>query len=410
MIRPPNVQFDLPQRDINGPLEVCVRDSTIEDVTDALILCHTTDGVVASGFGVGIRFDLESDTTEDRPAGAIHVAWTSHLDPGTSDMKFMVYDSGTRSEVLRLRTQVVDISASTAITGLSSVDNASLQVLSITANYAGTPANGFGSYIQLSGKSSTSTGQDMADIKAEWVDVTHATRSSDLIFYAYYTGTAREGMRIRGGSSNTQIGFLGATPVSRQGNTTDLKDVLVNFGFLTDGGATPLVTNDGEIACGDLTATTAQIVESDAVTNTTTTVFTVSHRSTGTPAAGFGSETNFRLESSTTEDRLAAQILVTWVVATDASRTGRITINAYDSAGAAREGVRIEGSGSATLLGFYGTAAVAQPSSTGETTGFTGGAGTAVRNDSTFTGNVGATAYRISDIVKHLKNLGLIAQ
>ena len=59
-------------------------------------------------------------------------------------------------------------------------------------------------------------------------------------------------------------------------------------------------------------------------------------------------------------------------------------------------------------LGFYGTTAIAKPSSTGETTGFTAGSGTAVNDDSTFTGNVGSMAYRLSDIVKHLKNLGLI--
>jgi len=48
-------------------------------------------------------------------------------------------------------------------------------------------------------------------------------------------------------------------------------------------------------------------------------------------------------------------------------------------------------------------------SGTGETVGFTTGAGTAVKDDSTFTGNVGSTAYRISDIVKALKNTGLLA-
>jgi len=63
----------------------------------------------------------------------------------------------------------------------------------------------------------------------------------------------------------------------------------------------------------------------------------------------------------------------------------------------------------ADKLAFYNTTPIVQPTSTGETTGFTAGAGTGVNDDSTFTGNVGATAYRISDIVKHLKNLGLIA-
>jgi len=59
-------------------------------------------------------------------------------------------------------------------------------------------------------------------------------------------------------------------------------------------------------------------------------------------------------------------------------------------------------------LGFYGTTAIVKPAGTGETVGFTAGAGTAVLDDSTFTGNVGATAYRISDVVKALKNLGLM--
>lgn len=59
--------------------------------------------------------------------------------------------------------------------------------------------------------------------------------------------------------------------------------------------------------------------------------------------------------------------------------------------------------------GFYGTDPVAQPSSTGETGGFTAGSGTSVNDDSTFTGNVGSTAYTVGDLVKHLKNTGLLA-
>ena len=59
-------------------------------------------------------------------------------------------------------------------------------------------------------------------------------------------------------------------------------------------------------------------------------------------------------------------------------------------------------------VGFYGEAAGAQPSSAGETAGFTAGAGTAVLDDSTFTGNVGTIAYTIGDVVKHLKTLGLL--
>lgn len=68
------------------------------------------------------------------------------------------------------------------------------------------------------------------------------------------------------------------------------------------------------------------------------------------------------------------------------------------------------GAAAGQKVGFFNTTPVVQPSTTGETVGFVGGAGTTVHDDSTFTGNVGSTAYRLSDIVKALKNLGIIAQ
>jgi hypothetical protein len=51
----------------------------------------------------------------------------------------------------------------------------------------------------------------------------------------------------------------------------------------------------------------------------------------------------------------------------------------------------------------------AQQSTTGTATGFTAGGGTTVTDASTFTGATGATAYRISDIVKALKAVGILA-
>lgn len=56
-----------------------------------------------------------------------------------------------------------------------------------------------------------------------------------------------------GTASTQKIGFLNATPVVRQANTADIKDVLVNFGFLADGGATPLNLDAGALTCGAIT-------------------------------------------------------------------------------------------------------------------------------------------------------------
>lgn len=62
----------------------------------------------------------------------------------------------------------------------------------------------------------------------------------------------------------------------------------------------------------------------------------------------------------------------------------------------------------ASTLGFFGATASARLAAFGEVTGFTAGVSTAVLKDSTFTGNVGATAVTISDIVKAMKNYGLL--
>ena len=61
-------------------------------------------------------------------------------------------------------------------------------------------------------------------------------------------------------------------------------------------------------------------------------------------------------------------------------------------------------------MAFFGSTPTGQPSSTGETSGVTTTSGTSLTAAATFTGGVGATSYTISDIVKHLKNLGLLQQ
>jgi|LakMenEpi03Aug12_release.lakeMendotaPanAssembly.Ray.scaffolds.fasta_scaffold60761_2 hypothetical protein len=67
------------------------------------------------------------------------------------------------------------------------------------------------------------------------------------------------------------------------------------------------------------------------------------------------------------------------------------------------------GTATGQKLGFYNATPVVQQAGTGETTGATGGSGTTVHTNATFTGNVGSAAYTISDVVKALKNLGLLA-
>ena len=67
------------------------------------------------------------------------------------------------------------------------------------------------------------------------------------------------------------------------------------------------------------------------------------------------------------------------------------------------------GTGTGQKMGFFNVTPIVQPSSAGEDAGFTAGAGTTVTHQSTFTGNTGSTAYKIGDIIKHLKLLGFLA-
>lgn len=59
-------------------------------------------------------------------------------------------------------------------------------------------------------------------------------------------------------------------------------------------------------------------------------------------------------------------------------------------------------------VGFYNTTPIAKYATTGTFAGFTAGAGTNVTHLSTFTGNTGATAYTIGDVVRALKLYGLL--
>lgn len=84
-------------------------------------------------------------------------------------------------------------------------------------------------------------------------------------------------------------------------------------------------------------------------------------------------------------------------------------IDAVDLVVGTTTGTKI-GTATSQKIGFYNATPVVQRNTTGTATGFVSNFGTAVKDDSTFTGGLGATAYRLSDLVLALKQLGLIAQ
>lgn len=61
------------------------------------------------------------------------------------------------------------------------------------------------------------------------------------------------------------------------------------------------------------------------------------------------------------------------------------------------------------LVGCYGATPVVQPAGTGNVHTVAAGSTTSVFTNTTFDGSIGATAYTVGDIVKALKQLGLLA-
>ena len=166
--------------------------------------------------------------------------------------------------------------------------------------------------------------------------------------------------------SNNQIAV-----VAESGSTTAFTGTSTSgIGIIGSSGS-----NIGLQAATGATATPAfeAFLTAVSATTSTTPAARVRMRSSGTPGNGFGAQWIWQLESTTTNDREAARWDVLWADATDASRKGRVALNAGDTS-AEREGLRVESSGSAAMIGFLGaTAAVRQTSGADLTNNVTSG-------------------------------------
>jgi hypothetical protein len=167
------------------------------------------------------------------------------------------------------------------------------------------------------------------------------------------------------GSANTFLGYDAGYNALQL--TSALNSMALGYGTYTTADNQVVIGNadvaetllHGKVGIGTIPVTQLHVLLSSAVTAAISTVLTLGHNSTGTPAAGFGAQVMFQLASNTTADRNVAALAASWIVATDASRTGRLALYARDY-GALREGLRIDTDGSAVLLSFYAHAAVAQ--------------------------------------------------
>ena len=168
------------------------------------------------------------------------------------------------------------------------------------------------------------------------------------------------------GGATPDISFTGTLAAARGGTGVS------NVGTLTNASNTT-ITGGGALALGGFTLTvpatgtsallgTANVFTAaqaiaiaDAVTNTVTTLATLTHNSSGTPAASFGSRLLFNLDSATVDDRNAAAIDVIWTTATDASRTSDMIWYMITNAGALTERMRLSGAGNLSGIASVGT-------------------------------------------------------
>lgn len=135
---------------------------------------------------------------------------------GSSDLVLDMIGTGaigSGTEVLRIT------SAGIATHKVTDAATNSVTNTLILGHNGGTIVAGFGTGLLFQAENSGANDRSAALIEALWNDPTNAAAIADFVFSAYFNNngslTKREGIRIRGGASATQIGFFGVTPVTR---------------------------------------------------------------------------------------------------------------------------------------------------------------------------------------------------
>jgi hypothetical protein len=342
-----------------------------------------------------------ADTTADASLGAVD--FTNRNNTTTANLWIGASKVGvlTTGNILGIGNNVFN-----AITGglnLVAFGNGALQAATTATNDV---AVGGSALLGLTtGSNGVGAGFDVG------LSVTQASRFVLIGSQAGWTSgsTPSSANALTTGNDNTFIGFQAGQESATQRSFA----IAIGSGASVDASNTCIIggtttTNAVSVGVGRTTVNAAlHFTKLDAGTNAVLNVGILDHKTSGTPAANYGTGFLLTGQSSTTVDRELVRLRGFWVTATDASRAARGMLSAWDTA--ERDCFSWEASGTVAKIGHYGATPVVQPATTGTTTGFTAGAGTAVRDDSTFTGGTGATAYRISDVVLALKQLGLLA-
>jgi len=155
-----------------------------------------------------------------------------------------------------------------------------------------------------------------------------------------YLGDQGSSGTCLGYTTTSTIGFHGATPVNKPGTTEDLKDLLVAYGLMTTGGATPLNLDGGALTADSATVTSLSV----------------------SGAASFASNVDITASGDLTLDGITATSLA---VSGLASFSSKIDIIDTDVDLAATTGTKI-GTATDQKLGFWNVTPVVQPVGAGQ--------------------------------------------
>lgn len=214
--------------------------------------------------------------------------------------------------------------------------------------------------------------------------------------YVQLGTTAQTGIGLAGANQG-QLGFFASGEKMRLVAGTGLMiDSVTPIGWGSGGSGTTLDTTLRRNAANTLevnngTSGLWAAVKAGARDAGTTTILdglSLGRLSSGTPDVGLGISLMMNIQSSTTVDQNAGQLTAEWATATHASRKARVKLNVYDTA--VREGLRVEASGTAPMIGFLGANASARQTGGENVTNNVTSGGTTGQIDD-FAGSVYAT-------------------
>lgn len=147
---------------------------------------------------------------------------------------------------------------------------------------------------------------------------------------------------LAGGITSGQITSLAAGKITGSGTLPD--------GVLSSNVA--LVNNSNSFSVSQIIRVT------DAGTASTLSVQSFGHKSSGTPAAGFGTQLALQADDSANTLQSQALIQTKWISPTSGAQTTRLTLFAYDTS--AREVMRADTDGTQAKISVFGVAASAR--------------------------------------------------